>query len=90
MGCVMPYLRHTVAHMSHPLTPEILARVAREELKATSLSEREIERRTGISRDTLNRRIEAGELRSSDLLRISRLLGIKLSTLVARAEKRAA
>lgn len=76
--------------MSHPLTPELLARVAREELDALSLSEREIQRRTGISRDTLDRRVSSGELRSRDLLKISDLLGIKLSTLIARAEKRAA
>ena len=75
--------------MSHP-TPELLARVAREELDAISLSEREIERRTGISRDTLNRRIAAGELRSGDLLKIAALLNIPLSVLIARAEGRAA
>lgn len=75
--------------MSHPLTPELLARVAREELDALSLPEREIQRRTGISRDTLHRRIAAGELRSRDLLRISDLLGVKFSTLARRAEKRA-
>jgi hypothetical protein len=76
--------------MPQRLSPELLARVAREELDAISLSEREIERRTGIPRDTLNRRITAGELRSRDLLKIAALLDIPLSKLVARAEKRAA
>ena len=85
----MQHLRYRVAHMSQP-TPELLARVAREELDAISLSEREIERRTGISRETLNRRIAAGELRSGDLLKIAALLGIPLSKLVRIAERRAA
>lgn len=76
--------------MSHPLTPELLARVARDELDALSLSEREIERRTGRSRDTLKRRIASGELNSRDLLNIASLLDIPLSVLVARAEGRAA
>ena len=76
-------------HMSHP-TSELLAQVAREQLDATSLSEREIQRRTGISRDTLDRRITAGELRSSDLLKIAALLGIQLSDLALLAEKRVA
>jgi transposase len=76
--------------MPQRLSPELLARVAREELDATSLSEREIQRRTGIPRDTLNRRITAGELRSGDLLAICRLLDIPLSKLARLAEKRAA
>ena len=82
-------MRHRVFRMSHP-SPELLARVAREELDALSLSEREIQRRTGISRDTLDRRVTAGELRSGDLLKIAALIGIPLSELIARAEGRAA
>ena len=83
----MARLRHTIHHMNH-LTPELLAQVVRAELDATGLTEREIQRRTGISRDTLNRRIAAGDLRSRDLLRIAGVLDIPLSVLVARAEKR--
>lgn len=74
--------------MSH-LTPDTLAQVARAELDSTGLSEREIEKRTGISRETLNRRIAAGELRSRDLLKIAELIGEPLSALVARAERAA-
>lgn len=85
----MARLRHTVVHMTR-LTPEMLAQVVRDELDATGLAEREIERRTGISRDTLQRRVAAGELRSGDLLKVAALLDITLSALVARAEKRAA
>lgn len=73
--------------MSHPLTPELLARVVRDELDTLALSEREIQARTGRSRDTLKRRVAAGELSSRDLLNASALLGIKLSALARRAEK---
>lgn len=75
--------------MSH-LTPELLAQVARDELDALDLSDREIERLTGISRDTLKRRIASGALYGGDLIKIAGLLGVPLSVLVARAEGRAA
>lgn len=84
----MTRMRHTMAHMSQ-LTSLTLAQAFRAELDATGLSDREIEGRTGISRDTLKRRIAAGDLRSNDLLAIARLLDLPLSKLVLRAEERA-
>lgn len=72
------------------LTPEFLAQAVREELDSTGMSEREIEVRTGISRHTLARRISAGTLSEGNLIAIARLLGVRLSELCARAERKLA
>lgn len=86
--CGLARLRHT-GRMSH-LTPELLAEVVGAELEATGLSAREIQRRTGLARDTLKRRIAAGSLDSRDLIKAANLLDVPLSKLVAKAEETAA
>ena len=72
------------------LTPDFLAQVVRDELARTELSAREIERRSGIPRNTLERRLNSGELTLGNLIAVARLLGLRLSALVRLAEQRAA
>lgn len=72
------------------LTPEHVSEVVRDALAGTDLSDREIERRTGIPRNTLDRRLAAGTLTVPDGIAIARLLGVRLSAIVAKAEEKAA
>lgn len=80
-----------MVHMNHPNTLASVAQVVAEALDATALSDREIERRTGIARTTLTRRLADGDFRLiSELAPIARLLGVPLHDLVRRAEEPAA
>lgn len=77
-----------MVHMHHTLSN--LAQVVGEALGATGLSDREIERRTGLSRTTLARRLADGDFKFSEATRIAKLLDVDLSALVRQAEERAA
>ena len=85
----MPRTRYLMVHMDHH-TLDSLAGVVREALGATDLSDREIERRTGISRTTLDRRLADGDFRLSQLSRIAHLLEVPAWKLLKRASEAAA
>jgi lambda repressor-like predicted transcriptional regulator len=86
----------TVAHMSHSTTSNHLGQVVRDALGEAGLltekgkASREADRRTGVSRATLDRLFVSGDFKPQQLAGIAAALGTKGSALMALAEQRTA
>lgn len=86
----------TVAHVSHYTTSNHLGQVVRDALgeagllTETGAASREADRRTGVSRATLDRLFVSGDFRPQQLSSIAAALGTTGSALMALAERKAA
>lgn len=78
-----------MVHMDHH-TLASLAVVVREALDDATLSDREVERLTGIPRTTLVRRLADGDFKFSELVRLASVITVPTWQLVKRAEEPAA
>jgi transcriptional regulator with XRE-family HTH domain len=74
-----------VGHMSNP--PNNLGGIVAEAFKDAGLSENEASLLTGISRQTLRRRLAGAPFDVTELANIARILDIPASELMARAER---
>lgn len=70
--------------MSNPVRH--LGDVIRDEMEAQGVSENAAALGTGISRQTLHRRLVSGEFNTAELGRVARLLDLPASELMRRAE----
>lgn len=76
--------------MSNPHPLNTLGEVVAEALRQEGISENDASLRTGISRQTLRRRLRGGGFKDTELFAVARLLELPASELVARAEQVAA
>jgi DNA invertase Pin-like site-specific DNA recombinase len=74
--------------MSNP-TPRI-GEVIAEAMREAGISENEAALKTGISRQTLRRRLNAGGIKDTEIYPLAALLNTSASRLYALAEERAA
>lgn len=74
-------------HINYPTGLE-LGETIKLSMRTAGLSQNELALRTGISRNTMSRRLNGGGLQYSEMLSIATALGRTVSSLVAETEAR--
>ncbi len=72
------------------MSTDHLGTVVSSEMKAQEISENALALASGISRQTLRRRLASGDFTSRELAAVAAVLDLPMSELVIRAERQAA